>query len=182
MFDDGIIQNYCWYDNEKVSIYCKIGTLGFLNNIAAACLIKKSSGHANLYRAGRNWMEDKVNHPSHYETNGIECFDAMTASQGVEAVKNFCACNAFKYIWRYSHKNGIEDLKKANWYINKRIELDGKEEKRYTWNDTLEPDVFMCSQCGASLKINSFIEDDDFKYVPKYCPECGLKVSQSSWR
>lgn len=126
-------------------------------------------------------MEDKVNHPSHYETNGIECFDAMTASQGVEAVKNFCACNAFKYIWRYSHKNGIEDLKKANWYINKRIELDSQDQERYTWNDTLKSDMFMCAQCGTSLKINSFVEDDDFKYMPKYCPECGLKVKEGIW-
>lgn len=69
-------------------------------------------------------VEDNVNHPSHYETGHIECIDAMLASQGVEAVKQFCVCNAFKYIWRYSHKNGIEDLQKARWYIDMRIMLE----------------------------------------------------------
>lgn len=65
---------------------------------------------------------DSVNHPSHYETNGIECIDAMQAAQGVSAVQDFCICNAFKYIWR--HKNGAEDIKKAVWYLNKWLELE----------------------------------------------------------
>lgn len=55
---------------------------------------------------------DNVNHPPHYETNGIECIDAMKAAQGVSAVQDFCICNAFKYIWRHKHKNGAEDIKK----------------------------------------------------------------------
>jgi hypothetical protein len=65
-----------------------------------------------------------VNHPSHYETNGIECIDAMKAAQGVDAVRDFCICNAFKYIWRHKHKNGAEDIKKAVWYLNKWLELE----------------------------------------------------------
>ena len=71
---------------------------------------------------------DLVNHPPHYETNGIECIDAMRASQGDQAVKDFCVCNAFKYIWRHSHKGTeIQDLEKAVWYLNKAIEI-GKSE------------------------------------------------------
>ncbi len=128
-------------------------------------------------------MEDKVNHPTHYETNGIECFDAMTASQGIEAVKQFCACNAFKYIWRYSHKNGIEDLEKANWYLNKRIELEKQEPyAEYTYNVTLEPNLFMCNNCGINLKINDMNDDSEDGYMPDYCPECGLRVNHSPWR
>lgn len=69
---------------------------------------------------------DSVNHPSHYETNGIECIDAMTAAQGVDSVQDFCICNAFKYIWRHKHKNGAEDIKKAVWYLNKWLELEGE--------------------------------------------------------
>ena len=72
-------------------------------------------------------MVDMVNHPPHYETNGIECIDAIIASQGEEAAAHFCICNAFKYIWRNSHKNdAIEDMKKAIWYLNKAIELKEK--------------------------------------------------------
>ena len=39
-------------------------------------------------------MPDNVNHPAHYETNGIECIDAMVASQGVDSVMSYCLCNA----------------------------------------------------------------------------------------
>lgn len=41
---------------------------------------------------------------------------------------DFCLCNAFKYIWRHSRKNGVEDIRKAKWYIDKYLELaDGNE-------------------------------------------------------
>lgn len=65
---------------------------------------------------------DNVNHPSHYETGRFECIEVMEEVFGVEAVKNFCLCNAFKYIWRLKRKNGVEDAKKAVWYLNKYIE------------------------------------------------------------
>lgn len=69
---------------------------------------------------------DNVNHPSHYETGKFECIDAMIETQGAEAVKHFCICNAFKYIWRHNGKNGVEDIKKARWYIDKYLELEGE--------------------------------------------------------
>ncbi len=62
--------------------------------------------------------EDIVNHPSHYETGKFECFDVMREAFGDEAVKNFCICNAFKYLYRHQRKNGIEDIRKAKWYID----------------------------------------------------------------
>lgn len=52
-----------------------------------------------------------------------ECIDVMTDVFGVDAVRNFCKLNAFKYIWREQNKNGVEDIKKAVWYLNKLIEL-----------------------------------------------------------
>lgn len=70
-------------------------------------------------------MADMVNHPPHYAEGGIECIDAMIAAMGVEAVKNFCLCNAFKYVWRCRNKNGEEDIKKAIWYLNKYLKLSG---------------------------------------------------------
>ena len=67
---------------------------------------------------------DPVNHPEHYETNGIECIDAMVASQGAEAVRSYCVCNAFKYIWRHQHKGkSDEDIQKAVWYLNRYLNL-----------------------------------------------------------
>lgn len=67
---------------------------------------------------------DVVNHPSHYENARFECIDVMVETQGVEAVKHFCLCNAFKYLYRHNRKNGLEDIRKAQWYINKYIELE----------------------------------------------------------
>lgn len=69
---------------------------------------------------------DNVNHPSHYETGKFECIDVMIETQGVEAVKSFCLCNAFKYLYRHKNKNGVEDVKKAIWYLNKYVELEGE--------------------------------------------------------
>jgi hypothetical protein len=68
-------------------------------------------------------MEDNINHPKHYELDKIECIDAMEMTQGRGAVMSFCLCNAFKYLWRHNRKNGLEDIKKAKWYLDKYIEL-----------------------------------------------------------
>ena len=72
---------------------------------------------------------DRVNHPSHYETGKFECIDVMEVVFGKEALKNFCICNAFKYLYRCmnKHSSPVEDVSKARWYINKFLELDGGE-------------------------------------------------------
>lgn len=64
---------------------------------------------------------DPVNRPAHYTSGGIECIAAMQAAFGYETVKDFCLCNAFKYLWRHRSKNGVEDLKKCRWYLNRLI-------------------------------------------------------------
>ena len=66
---------------------------------------------------------DVVCRPQHYASTSIECIDAMRETQGDEAVKDFCVCNAFKYLWRHNSKNGDEDIRKASWYLNKAVEI-----------------------------------------------------------
>lgn len=86
-------------------------------------------------------MSDNVNHPSHYETGKFECIDVMVEILGAEATKNFCVCNAFKYIYRHRRKNGLEDIQKAIWYLNKAVELDGqikKENNDYYYRELKE--------------------------------------------
>lgn len=69
-------------------------------------------------------MGDTVNHPKHYNIEGRkECIEEMIDIFGVEAVKNFCTLNAYKYRYRHAMKNGQEDLEKAEWYDNKHKEL-----------------------------------------------------------
>ena len=72
-------------------------------------------------------MADMINHPEHYELDGVECIDVIIASQGVQAAKDFCICNAMKYIFRHRRKNGDEDIRKAQWYISKYLELGGEK-------------------------------------------------------
>ena len=74
-------------------------------------------------RVNEKPVNDSVNHPIHYATGKYECIDVMLEIFGVEAVKTFCLLNAFKYNYRTGNKNGLEDIKKAKWYIDKYIEL-----------------------------------------------------------
>lgn len=67
---------------------------------------------------------DLVNHPSHYETGKFECIEVMEEALGRDVVKGFCIGNAFKYLYRAKRKNGLEDLKKAQWYLNRVISME----------------------------------------------------------
>lgn len=71
--------------------------------------------------------QEEINHPDRYAGGKFECIDVMLDVFGADAVKHFCILNAFKYIWRAEKKNGVEDIKKAVWYLNKYIELGGEE-------------------------------------------------------
>ena len=93
-------------------------------------------------------MIDNVNHPKHYTQGGIECIDALKAATvgktGIEAV---CVANVIKYLFRYENKNGLEDVRKAQWYINRLIqELEEKKENRsFTDPDDVVGD---CNECA----------------------------------
>lgn len=67
---------------------------------------------------------DMVNHPPHYEREGaMECIDEMILMFGPDAVMTFCKLNAWKYRYRAIDKNGLEDIKKSDWYLHKYKEL-----------------------------------------------------------
>ena len=69
------------------------------------------------------FVKDNVNHPSHYTQGNIECIEAIAEAtkqlQGIEAV---ATANVIKYVWRWKFKNGVEDLRKAKWYLDRLIE------------------------------------------------------------
>lgn len=68
-------------------------------------------------------VHDNVNSPAHYCKGGIECIDAIkSATVGLQGVEGYCIGNAIKYLWRWKFKNGLEDLKKARWYIDRTIQ------------------------------------------------------------
>jgi len=74
-------------------------------------------------------QEDMVNSPNHYTSGSIECIDGIEASMSAEAFKGYCKGAALKYLWRYERKDkSLEDLKKAQWYLNKLIEVVKNED------------------------------------------------------
>lgn len=98
-------------------------------------------------------MSDMVNHPTHYTQGDIECIDCIKAATiGKSGVQAFCVGNIIKYIFRFEEKNGLEDVKKAKWYIERLIkELDSNE------NDS--SDDIQYYDCGLDTPDDN--EDDD---------------------
>ena len=114
-------------------------------NSCNSCLLEKFSGgvmcdfdewsddklaiaYDHVYKNMDENVPDMVNHPQHYTQGGIECIDALKAAtvgkRGIEAV---CVANVIKYLWRYEEKNGIEDVRKAKWYIERLLKEMGEK-------------------------------------------------------
>ena len=62
-------------------------------------------------------MKNNITNPSHYTQGSIECKDAIKASMSNDEWLGYCKGNVIKYIWRWRHKGGKEDLEKASVYL-----------------------------------------------------------------
>jgi hypothetical protein len=89
------------------------------------CLAEKEKEDWN-----NQWtVADPVNQPPHYNTGGIECIEAIEASMTSEEFKGYLRGNVQKYVWRCMYKGKtLEDLKKAQWYLNRLIGVVGNDE------------------------------------------------------
>ena len=86
-------------------------------------------------------MVDMVNHPPHYTRGGVECIDALaSATAGLEGLDAVCTANAIKYLWRWKQKGGVEDLRKAQWYITKLIDTSVTPQFDLPLRDVPNPD------------------------------------------
>lgn len=77
-------------------------------------------------------LKDNVNHPEHYKgAHGLEVITVIEAfTDGLTGIEATDTGNIIKYICRWKKKNGLEDLKKAQWYLNHLIsKVDEKENK-----------------------------------------------------
>ena len=74
--------------------------------------------------------KEQVNHPNHYNQGQYECIAVMESIYGIEATMNFCLLCAFKYTWRTNDKDGLQDIDKAIWYLNKYKELQERSQKQ----------------------------------------------------
>lgn len=65
----------------------------------------------------------EVDHPHHYTAGKIECIEAIeAATTGLEGLEAVCTANVIKYVWRWKRKNGLQDLEKAKWYLDRLIQ------------------------------------------------------------
>ena len=72
-------------------------------------------------------VTNMVEHPPHYTAGDVECIDAiMAAVTGLTPQEAVCVANVIKYTWRFKHKNGKQDLKKAEWYLGRLHDLQGE--------------------------------------------------------
>ena len=98
-------QGYCWY-------------------VFYECLekIEEADTETKEERTSTDKEKEMVNHPSHYTSGKVECIDAIESATGdLTGIEAVCTANIIKYVWRWKFKNGVEDLEKAKWYLNKLI-------------------------------------------------------------
>ena len=77
-----------------------------------------------------SYADTIVNKPPHYQTKtGLETIDVIDAfTEDLTGMEAVCTANVLKYVCRWKKKNGVEDLKKARWYLNRLIStLEGAE-------------------------------------------------------
>ncbi len=102
----------------------KIGGSPHLRNVALCRVCNQLPGAAEgpIVAADQSPVADKINHVAHYNAGKIECIDAMEAAVvGQTAFEGVLTATAVKYLWRWKHKNGVEDVRKAIWYLNRLI-------------------------------------------------------------
>ena len=69
---------------------------------------------------------DMVNSPAHYNKSGIETIDIIESVTD-DGFESYLQGNILKYLCRYKYKNGVEDLEKAKWYLNRLIKTIGEK-------------------------------------------------------
>lgn len=90
-------------------------------------------------------MADMVNHPEHYNQNGVETIDIIEAALTPEEFRGFLKGNVMKYLDRHEFKNGEQDLKKAQWYAQRFFIENTMEEikKSFDCNHPMIEDVML---------------------------------------
>ena len=72
-----------------------------------------------------------VNNPEHYNQGSIECIVSIKAMLSTEEYIGYLRGNSQKYRWRFRYKNGIEDLKKAEWYEKQLLNILEETKKEF---------------------------------------------------
>lgn len=104
-----------WYDLEEGG-----NKVGFIENTIEV----EGTIEDREVKIGSKTLNIKSNiNPNHYKSGGLETFEILEAKLTKEELKGFCKGNIIKYITRSELKNGKEDLQKAEWYLDKLINV-----------------------------------------------------------
>ena len=86
-------------------------------------------------------MEQKndVRHQRHYEATAIQPIEYMRATMDATQYEGYLRGNVIKYISRYPHKGGLEDLRKAQVYLEWLIAHMGREDALEVQDNEYKP-------------------------------------------
>ncbi len=115
-----VLDSVMEYPNTKDEIKTLKTAEQHLNNLIES--LKKDSQTIDL-------DNKNINSPSHYTQGKYETIDVVRDVLGPEKFEGHCVGNILKYVFRYPYKNGIEDLKKAEKYLEWLIETKEEQQK-----------------------------------------------------
>lgn len=113
-------KNCAWYSDKCDACFARMKRIDGDNAPCSIFELRNMAQRVCHIAAMQPQTNNPVSHPAHYTQGGIECIDAIKAALGKYFI-GFLVGNVLKYLWRYPHKNGVEDLKKARWYLDRAI-------------------------------------------------------------
>lgn len=115
-------KRYQWHVSKTTRVYSGVVRMK-LKVIAERRKVDNLQSRVNDANLGDALKEmfDTVQRPAHYNQSGIECIDAIAASMTPAEFQAYLKGNVQKYLWRYQHKNGVEDCRKAQWYLDRLV-------------------------------------------------------------
>lgn len=130
---DSFEQTIMFDDRDSYGVICE-SVIDYIRNCTRDGYIYINGQILDGEMEGRNLIDfidirpalenesDNVNHPSHYNSGKFEVIDIIDEfGKEYEGADGFCFGNVVKYVLRAKHKNGVEDLKKARWYLDRLI-------------------------------------------------------------
>ena len=134
-------------------------------------------------------MSNNVDHPNHYQSKtGLEVIDVIKSfTSELSGEEAFCIGNAIKYICRYSKKNGVEDLEKAKWYIDRAISIRNerlKNAQKMECDYNIGRFVFSSRDDGDAVlkKLQSIVHERGYVTLADLHDMCELAIPSPDYK
>lgn len=121
--NDGGVQETTWFDPVKETEDMNINISDCPGGICPVPWANKGLDTVMADTSGDEENKEKVNSPSHYNEGEIECIEAIEAQLTREEYRGYLKGTLAVYMWREKHKNGFEDILKAQWHMKRLVDL-----------------------------------------------------------